>query len=86
MKYRIPLFDLSYDEQEEKAIVETLRSRWISTGPKCQELELLFCDNLGLSNALKVWRARRDITQGQLANAVGLSRQTIHSIEKGRAI
>ncbi|MEA3285769.1 MAG: helix-turn-helix transcriptional regulator [Candidatus Marinimicrobia bacterium] len=39
-----------------------------------------------LTNELKVWRARRDITQQQLAQAVGLSRQTIHSIEKGKFV
>jgi hypothetical protein len=52
MSYKIPLFDLNYDEQEEKAIVETLKSRWISTGPKCQELEGLFCDALNTKYAL----------------------------------
>ncbi len=36
-----------------------------------------------LTNSLKVWRAKRDITQAELAAAVGLSRQTINSIEKG---
>ncbi len=36
-----------------------------------------------LRNSLKVWRARQDITQADLAIAVGLSRQTINSIEKG---
>ena len=35
-----------------------------------------------LKNSLKVWRARQDITQADLAIAVGLSRQTINSIEK----
>ncbi len=54
MRYKIPLFDLSYDEQEEKAIVETLKSRWISTGPKCQELENLFCNALNIKHALTV--------------------------------
>ena len=39
-----------------------------------------------LNNELKVWRAKRDITQEQLAKAVGLSRQTIHSIEKGKFV
>ncbi|MCF7823327.1 MAG: helix-turn-helix transcriptional regulator [Candidatus Marinimicrobia bacterium] len=39
-----------------------------------------------LTNELKVWRARRDITQAQLAQEVGLSRQTIHSIEKGKFV
>ena len=35
-----------------------------------------------LKNYLKVWRAKKDITQADLALAVGLSRQTINSIEK----
>lgn len=35
-------------------------------------------------NYLKVWRAKKDITQQQLADAVELSRQTINSIEKGK--
>lgn len=54
MSFKIPLFDLSYDEQEEKAVLETLRSKWISTGPKCQELEQLFCDSLDVNHALAV--------------------------------
>ncbi len=37
-----------------------------------------------MDNELRVWRARKDITQGQLADAVGVSRQTIISIEKGK--
>jgi len=41
---------------------------------------------MDLRNELKVWRARRDITQEQLAKEVGLSRQTIHSIEKGKFV
>lgn len=32
---------------------------------------------------LKAARAEKDMTQGQLASAVGVSRQTIHAIEKG---
>ena len=39
-----------------------------------------------VKNNLKVWRAKRDITQQQLANAVELSRQTVNSIEKGKFI
>ena len=42
MSFKIPLFDLSYDQLEENAVIETLRSKWISTGPKCQKLEKLF--------------------------------------------
>lgn len=39
-----------------------------------------------LRNYLKVWRAKRNITQADLAKKVGLSRQTINSIEKGKFI
>jgi dTDP-4-amino-4,6-dideoxygalactose transaminase len=45
--YKIPLFDLNYDEQEEKAVIETLRSRWISMGPKVIEFEDKFKTALG---------------------------------------
>ena len=37
-----------------------------------------------MDNELRVCRARREISQGELAAAVGVSRQTIISIEKGR--
>ena len=37
-----------------------------------------------MDNELRVCRARRDISQGELATAVGVSSQTIISIEKGR--
>lgn len=33
--------------------------------------------------AIKVARAQRDMTQKELADAVGVSRQTINAIEKG---
>lgn len=52
MSYKIPLFDLSYNEQEENAILETLKSSWISTGPKCEEFEGLFCESLNVKYAL----------------------------------
>lgn len=37
-----------------------------------------------MENDLKVWRARRDLTQKELADEVGVSRQTINAIEVGR--
>lgn len=39
-----------------------------------------------IENNLKVWRAKGNITQEQLAKEVGLSRQTINSIERGKFI
>ena len=39
---------------------------------------------LVLKNRLKVARAEKDLSQGDLADMVGVSRQTICSIEKGQ--
>jgi len=41
-------------------------------------------DELVLKNRLKVARAEKNLTQGQLADLVGVSRQTISSIETGQ--
>jgi putative transcriptional regulator len=37
-----------------------------------------------MESDLKVWRAKADVTQGELAEAVDVSRQTINAIERGR--
>lgn len=41
-------------------------------------------DEKSMKNNLKVWRATKDITQEDLAREVGVTRQTINAIEKGR--
>ena len=52
MSYKIPLFKLNFDEQEQEAVVATLRSQWISTGPQCEALEKLFASMLGAGHAV----------------------------------
>jgi len=37
-----------------------------------------------VENDLKVWRAKADVTQGELADELDVSRQTINAIERGR--
>ncbi|MCB0479775.1 MAG: helix-turn-helix transcriptional regulator [Crocinitomicaceae bacterium] len=39
-----------------------------------------------MKNTLKIQRAIHSLTQEELANKVGVSRQTINSIEKGKYI
>jgi putative transcriptional regulator len=41
-------------------------------------------DTLELKNRLKVARAEKGLSQGELAEMVGVSRQTISSIETGQ--
>ncbi|MEM4260510.1 MAG: DegT/DnrJ/EryC1/StrS family aminotransferase [Candidatus Woesearchaeota archaeon] len=48
MSFSIPLFELNFDEKEEKAVLETLRSKWISTGPKTAEFEKEFSEMLNV--------------------------------------
>jgi putative transcriptional regulator len=39
-----------------------------------------------LMNRLKEWRAKKDITQEELAKAVEMSRQSVNAIERGRFV
>ncbi len=54
MDFKIPLFDLNFDEREEQAVLETLRSKWISMGPKTAALEERLREALGCRYALGV--------------------------------
>jgi putative transcriptional regulator len=38
-----------------------------------------------VNNRLPVWRARTEVTRAGLAEAVGVSRQTINAVERGRS-
>ena len=54
MAYKIPLFNLNFDEREAKAAYDTIMSGWISTGPKNAELEQLFKDMWGVKYAVSM--------------------------------
>lgn len=54
MEYKIPLFKLNFDEEEIEAVTETIRSKWISTGPKCEELEKQFVDMFDVKYAVSM--------------------------------
>lgn len=45
--WKIPLFDLDYDENESRAVNEVLRSKWLSMGEKTAEFERKFSQYLG---------------------------------------
>lgn len=54
MAYKIPLFNLNFDEKEAQAAYDTIRSGWISTGPKNAELEQMFVDMWGAKYAVSM--------------------------------
>ncbi|NJK95431.1 MAG: DegT/DnrJ/EryC1/StrS family aminotransferase [Bacteroidales bacterium] len=51
MKYKIPLFKLNFNESEILAVTDTIKSAWISTGPKCEEFEQMFSEMLNVNHA-----------------------------------
>lgn len=52
MSYKIPLFDLNFDEKEEQAVLETIQSKWISTGPKTAAFEKRFAEMFHVDHAV----------------------------------
>lgn len=52
--YQIPLFNLNFDEAETKAVTDTLASKWISMGPRCEALEQRFREMLHVRYACAV--------------------------------
>jgi dTDP-4-amino-4,6-dideoxygalactose transaminase len=52
MDYKIPLFDLNFDEKEEEAVLKTIQSKWISTGPRTAEFEEKFAEMLQVNHAV----------------------------------
>lgn len=54
MADEIPLFELNMDQAEEEALLATLRTKWISTGPKTEELEERFSQHIGVPHAVAV--------------------------------
>lgn len=54
MAYKIPLFNLNFDECEAQAAYDTIKSGWISTGPKNAELEQMFVDMWKVKSAVSM--------------------------------
>lgn len=54
MGYRIPLFKLNFDEREAQAAYDTIKSGWISTGSKNEELEEMFVDMWNVNYAVSM--------------------------------
>ena len=50
----IPLFDLNYDQEEEKAVLRVLRSKWLTMGEEIEAFEQEFAAFCGVKHALAV--------------------------------
>lgn len=61
MAYKIPLFSLNFDEREAQAAYNTIKSGWISTGPKNAELEQMFID---------MWKVKYAVSMSNCTDAL----------------
>ena len=61
MAYKIPLFNLNFDEREAQAAYDTIKSGWISTGPRNAELEQMFID---------MWKVRYAVSTSNCTDAL----------------
>ena len=69
--YKIPLFDLNFDQREKEAVNKTLDSKWISTGPNCQKFEELFCQKLKVNFSLTTSSCTASLHMALLALEIG---------------
>jgi dTDP-4-amino-4,6-dideoxygalactose transaminase len=67
----VPLFDIRLDEAEIDAVVETLRSGWLTMGPQTQRFEEAFAEHLGSKHVVALSSATAGLHLAYLAAGVG---------------
>jgi dTDP-4-amino-4,6-dideoxygalactose transaminase len=67
----LPLFDLKLQPQDLEAVAETLRSGWLTLGPRTAEFEHVFAEHLGAEHAVAVSSCTAALHLAYLAAGVG---------------
>jgi len=67
----LPLFDLQLQPQDLEAVAETLRSGWLTLGPRTAEFERVFAEHLGAKHAIAVSSCTAALHLAYLAAGVG---------------
>ena len=71
MPWRVPLADLDYGEAEQAAVMDVLRSRWLTMGAVTRELEQRFAALVGVRHAVAVSSATAALHLACLALDIG---------------
>lgn len=71
MEWRVPLADLDYGIEEEEAVLNVLRSRWLTMGGVTQEFEAQFAKLTGSKYAFAVSNATEALHLACLALGIG---------------
>lgn len=67
----LPLFDLQLEQQDLDAVAETLRSGWLTLGPRTVAFEQAFAEHLGARHAVAVSSCTAALHLAYLAAGVG---------------
>jgi dTDP-4-amino-4,6-dideoxygalactose transaminase len=67
----IPLFDLQIEEEDVEAVAATLRSGWLTMGPRIAQLEEAFAGQLGCEHAVAVSSCTAALHLAYLAAGIG---------------
>jgi dTDP-4-amino-4,6-dideoxygalactose transaminase len=67
----LPLFDLQLQPQDFEAVAETLRSGWLTMGPRTAAFEEVFAEHLGARHAIAVSSCTAALHLAYLAAGVG---------------
>lgn len=73
----VPLFDLRLGDDEIAAVTETLRSGWLSMGPRTEAFETAFAEHLGVGHAVALSSATAGLHLAYLAAGVGSGDEVI---------
>jgi dTDP-4-amino-4,6-dideoxygalactose transaminase len=67
----VPLFDIDLSEDEIQAVADTLRSGWLTMGPRTEEFEIAFAERLGARHAVAMASGTAALHLAYLAAGVG---------------
>ena len=69
--WKISLSDVDLGPEEEKAVVDVLRSRWLTSGPRIAEFETRFGERVGARHAVALGNCTQALHLALLAAGVG---------------
>src|SRR5689334_23792921 len=67
----IPLFDLRLEPEDIEAVMEVLRSGWLTMGPRTKAFEEAFAEHLGVKHAVAVSSCTAALHLAYLAAGAG---------------
>ncbi len=77
MKWKVPLFDVDFDESELKAVQDVISSGWLTMGEITWRLERQFADFVGVKNAFAVSSCTAALHIANMALGIGSGHEVV---------